>query len=86
VKESGLFIRRFHAVKRVREFLMMHNIIASCPRPRAVLEQVELTQAITSKLAAGSMGNLAVGYASSIARTFSARPSRLSAAHARTCS
>jgi len=37
------------------------------PYARAVLEQVELTQAITSKLAAGSMGNLAVGYASSIA-------------------
>lgn len=37
------------------------------PYARAVLEQVDLTAAITSKLAAGSAGHLAVGYASSIA-------------------
>jgi DNA-binding transcriptional LysR family regulator len=37
------------------------------PYARAVLEQVDLTAAITSKLAAGSAGQLAVGYASSIA-------------------
>jgi DNA-binding transcriptional LysR family regulator len=37
------------------------------PYARAVLEQVELTTSITSKLAAGSVGHLAVGYASSIA-------------------
>ncbi|WP_277962730.1 LysR family transcriptional regulator [Pseudomonas sp. RIT-To-2] len=37
------------------------------PYARSVLEQVDLTQAITSKLAAGSLGHLAVGYASSIA-------------------
>jgi DNA-binding transcriptional LysR family regulator len=37
------------------------------PYARAVLEQVDLTQAITSKLAAGSTGRLSVGYASSIA-------------------
>ncbi|WP_417692055.1 LysR family transcriptional regulator [Pseudomonas sp.] len=37
------------------------------PYARAVLEQVDLTASITSKLAAGSAGHLAVGYASSIA-------------------
>ncbi|MDF9619483.1 LysR family transcriptional regulator [Pseudomonas entomophila] len=37
------------------------------PYARAVLEQVDLTAAITGKLAAGSAGHLAVGYASSIA-------------------
>lgn len=37
------------------------------PYARSVLEQVELTASITSKLAAGSAGHLAVGYASSIA-------------------
>lgn len=37
------------------------------PYARAVLEQVDLTTAITAKLAAGSAGHLAVGYASSIA-------------------
>lgn len=37
------------------------------PYARAVLEQVDLTATITSKLAAGSAGHLAVGYASSIA-------------------
>ncbi|MFJ4495255.1 LysR family transcriptional regulator [Pseudomonas atacamensis] len=37
------------------------------PYARAVLEQVDLTAAITSKLASGSAGHLAVGYASSIA-------------------
>lgn len=36
------------------------------PYARAVLAQVDLTQAVTSKLAAGSTGRLAVGYASSI--------------------
>lgn len=37
------------------------------PYARALLEQVDLTASITSKLAAGSAGHLAVGYASSIA-------------------
>lgn len=37
------------------------------PYARAVLEQVDLTASITSKLATGSAGHLAVGYASSIA-------------------
>ncbi len=37
------------------------------PYARAVMEQVDLTTAITGKLAAGSAGHLAVGYASSIA-------------------
>ncbi|WP_240998875.1 LysR substrate-binding domain-containing protein, partial [Pseudomonas viridiflava] len=37
------------------------------PYARAVLEQVDLTASITSKMAAGSAGHLAVGYASSIA-------------------
>lgn len=37
------------------------------PYARAVLEQVDLAKAITRKLAAGSTGRLAVGYASSIA-------------------
>ncbi|QAY86928.1 LysR family transcriptional regulator [Pseudomonas arsenicoxydans] len=37
------------------------------PYARAVLEQVDLAASITSKLAAGSAGHLAVGYASSIA-------------------
>jgi len=37
------------------------------PYARAVLEQVDLMVSITSKLATGSAGHLAVGYASSIA-------------------
>lgn len=37
------------------------------PYARSVLEQVDLSTAISSKLAAGSAGHLAVGYASSIA-------------------
>lgn len=37
------------------------------PHARALLEQVELTEGITRKLAAGSTGCLAVGFASSIA-------------------
>ncbi|MHC8338662.1 LysR family transcriptional regulator [Pseudomonas sp. HLT2-19-2] len=37
------------------------------PYAKAVLEQVDLTASIISKLAAGSAGHLAVGYASSIA-------------------
>lgn len=37
------------------------------PYARTLLEQVDLTRAIASKLAAGSAGHLAVGYASSIA-------------------
>ncbi|MCJ7959576.1 MAG: LysR family transcriptional regulator [Pseudomonas sp.] len=37
------------------------------PYARAVLEQVDLTASIANKLAAGSAGHLAVGYASSIA-------------------
>ncbi|MDW9405301.1 MULTISPECIES: LysR family transcriptional regulator [Pseudomonas] len=37
------------------------------PYARGVLEQVDLTTVITSKLAAGSAGQLTVGYASSIA-------------------
>jgi DNA-binding transcriptional LysR family regulator len=37
------------------------------PHARALLEQVELTEGITRKLATGSAGHLAVGYASSIA-------------------
>lgn len=37
------------------------------PYARTLLEQVDLTQAIVDKLAAGSAGHLAVGYASSIA-------------------
>lgn len=37
------------------------------PYARAVLEQADLTEVIASKLAAGSAGQLALGYASSIA-------------------